>query len=168
MGKKKNKQEKINITEEEGLHVQWYEDAQKVTRDTLPKFISHLMDDYNHDYGTYVHAITACALATTWACGTEMTGFQASIISLLYPRNFYYSGVNTGISIRNWDDMLYPQYENKFDKVISKRMWEAIHSQAIDNLENCSEHASEKVIEHWKTIVYNKIMFCFLALLYSA
>lgn len=159
MGKKKNKQEKINITEEEGIHVQWYEDAQKVTRDTLLKFISHLMDDYNHDYGTYVHAVTACALATTWACGTEMTGFQASVISLLYPRNFYYNGVRTGISIRNWDDMLYPQYYEKFDKVISLRMWEAIQAQAIEELSKYSDTASEKVVEHWKSIADGMVPF---------
>lgn len=157
MGKKKNKQEKINITEEEGIHVQWYEDARKVTRDTLPKFISHLMDDYNHDYGTYVHAVTACALATTWACGTELSGFQASVVNILYPRNYWYSDVKTGISIRNWDDMLYPSSESKFDKVMSKRIFEALQDEArlrlieYNNSENKPMY-SPKVIEHWQYI----------------
>ena len=51
------------ITEEMGEQEKWYDQAKKVTTLTLPAFIKHLTKDYEHDYGTIAHAVTAAGLA---------------------------------------------------------------------------------------------------------
>ena len=55
--------EKIVVTEEMRPEKEWFAEAGKQTVETLPAFINHLMGDYEHDYGTVVHAISACAVA---------------------------------------------------------------------------------------------------------
>ena len=42
------------ITEEEKVHEQLYEQAKEQTLATLPEFLRHLAQDYQHDYGTQV------------------------------------------------------------------------------------------------------------------
>lgn len=39
------------ITEEMGIHKEWYKEAHKVKMDNLMDFINHLLNDYWHDYG---------------------------------------------------------------------------------------------------------------------
>ena len=78
------KQEKQKIDESMNLQEQWYKDANAQTLETLPAFLNHLLNDYEHDYGTIVHAITAGAIATVWAMNrTEnggISGFQAGYL----------------------------------------------------------------------------------------
>lgn len=50
---------RLEITEEMNIHEEWYADAENQTMDTLLPFLNHLMNDYNHDYGTIVHALIA-------------------------------------------------------------------------------------------------------------
>lgn len=75
---------KIQITEELGLHKEWYEEAKKQTLNTLPAFVSNLVENYSHDYGTICHAITAAALGAANAVEESpeggITGFQANCI----------------------------------------------------------------------------------------
>lgn len=144
---------KIDISEEDNIQDAWYQEAWDVTPESLPKFIKHIMNDYNHDYGTYCHALTACAIATVNAYGDQLSGFQASCIAILFPRHFFYTNTKTGISLRNWDDMLYPQYETKFDKVIGSNMWDLIQKSAKEFLESKEyKDAHPEVIKHWQSI----------------
>lgn len=121
---------RTQITENEHVHEQWYKDAKKVTRDTLPDFVAHVMDDYLHDYGTYVHAVAACAIATAWACGRELSGFQASIVGLEFLLHWTYSDNKCGIRVIDWDDMLWPQYRDRFRNVIPRDAWKALKEEA--------------------------------------
>ena len=44
---------KETITEEMHLEKEWFEQAKKVkTVEELTAFVNHLLNDYNHDYGT--------------------------------------------------------------------------------------------------------------------
>lgn len=56
-----------SITEDDGIHNGWYEEAKQHTTKTLPVFIQHLTEDYRHDYGTICHAVAAAALAAAHA-----------------------------------------------------------------------------------------------------
>ena len=40
------------ISEEQNLKKIWFEEAKEQTIETLPMFINHIMNDYDHDYGT--------------------------------------------------------------------------------------------------------------------
>lgn len=145
---------------------EWYAEAKKVTTDTLIDFISHVMNDYIHDYGTYVHAVTACTVATTYACGKELSGFQSSIVGLQYLLHTTYEFGKVGITVRNWDNMLYPQYEHAFDKTIPKHMWNQLQEEAKRRIEDEIQHglserlmANDKVRAHWQSIVDGIVPF---------
>lgn len=151
------------INEEMHLEKEWYGQAKKQTLETLPDFINHVMNDYNHDYGTVCHAIGACALAAAWAANNEkgacggITGFQAGFVMWKFIQQWSYPNNKTGLRLLNYDDMLYPQYDYKFEKTISPDTWKALQDQAKKNLEDNNEDrwwkAYPDVIAHWQSIV---------------
>jgi hypothetical protein len=54
---------KVQITENMKVHDEWYKEANKIQYKDLLKFINKLLNDYQHDYGTICHALTAGAIA---------------------------------------------------------------------------------------------------------
>ena len=149
------------ITEEMHLEKEWYKEAGEQTTDTLNSFINYIMNDYGHDYGTVCHAFAACALATIHACNKAEQGgitmFQASAVmwdivgQLLYPNN------KCGLRMIDYDDMLYPQYDDKFDKTIDSYTFNALQNEAKELLEKDSAHPH--VIAHWQSIVDGVVPF---------
>lgn len=160
--------DKIAITEESNKADidQWFQDAAEQTFDTLPEFIRHVMNDYAHDYGTVCHAISACAVATAWACNRMegarggITGFQAGFVMWDFILHWIYTNNECGIKLINYDDLLFPQYEYKFEKTISKKSWEAVQSQAKRFISE-KDYAHPSVIEHWKSIIDGELPFGF-------
>lgn len=76
------------ITEEDKVHENWYKEAKDMDMQKLPQFVNGLLEDYEHDYGTICHALSAAAVATMWAMNRDerqggITGFQASCIKQL-------------------------------------------------------------------------------------
>ncbi len=148
-----------SITEKDESTInEWYYLAETVNIGDLQSIINHIMNDYNHDYGSYVHAVAACSVATAWACGKELSGFQASCVGLEFLMHWTYNYVKSGISIRNWDNMLYPQYEDCFDKVIPKNIWKNLQKEAQSRVADFYDNADTnryivpKVIQHQKSI----------------
>lgn len=153
----------MEITEKDrDIIDKWFEDAKEQTIETLPKFMQHVLNDYEHDYGTICHAISACAIAASSAANaTEqggITGFQAGAVMWSFIRRWNYTGNKTGLKIIDYDDMLYPQYEEKFDKVIDGGMWELLKMEAKELLETKS-YATDRVKAHWQSIVDGKVPF---------
>lgn len=151
--------EKRQITEEMGIHKEWYKEANEQTLDTLMDFINHLMNDYYHDYGTICHAMAASMMATMWAIDHSdrggITGFQASHVMWQVVRNICYRSNVTGLKITDYDDMLFPQYAYKFDKVMSSEQFAVLQSEAEKRLKENeeSEHkAHPTVVAHWTAI----------------
>ena len=145
---------------------QWFQDAAKQTFDTLPEFIRHVMNDYVHDYGTVCHAISACAVATAWACNKMegacggITGFQAGFIMWGFIRHWSYEHNTCGLKILDYDKLLYPQYGYKFEKAISESRWKTVQEQAKRLLKD-KEFADHDVVDHWKSIVDGNLPFGF-------
>lgn len=48
---------KQTIAEEMNIQDEWYKEADTMTMDKLPAFLDHIMNDYNHDYGTIVNGV---------------------------------------------------------------------------------------------------------------
>lgn len=148
------------ITEEMGVHKEWYKQAERETVDTLPEFINHLLNDYVHDYGTICHALAAGAVATVWAMNNDphggITGFQAGAVMWEFVRNWMHE--DGPMKLVKYDNMLYPQYEDNFDKVISKETFSYLQEKAKENLENRNGAAS-RVIDHWQSIVDGNVPF---------
>lgn len=156
---------KIAITEEMHLEKEWFEDAKKQTLETLPTFIDHVMNDYDHDYGTVCHAISACAVAAAWAanesegaCG-GITGFQSGFVMWDFVRYWSRPNNKCGMRLLDYDDMLYPQSDYKFEKTISKSVWESLQKRAKENLECIDHPVHENVLAHWRSIADGKVPF---------
>ena len=77
-------------------------------------------------------------------------------------REWEFSDNKCGLAIIDYDNMLYPQYENKFcKKTISSYTWKSLQERARELLEETSagEPAADRVIEHWKSIVDGVVPF---------
>ena len=153
---------KIKITEEENIHNEWYLQAKDQTLESLQGFINHIINDYEHDYGTICHAMSACSIATMWAINKTdqggITGFQAGAIMWEFIKHWNYTDNKTGMKMVNYDDMLYPKYDYKFQKTITESIWKSIQDVANNRLKE-NKTAHPKVIAHWKSIVNGKIPF---------
>ena len=153
---------KITVTEEMHPEKEWFEEACHMKAENLPAFYEKMTHAYNHDYGTAVHAVAACALAAAWAaCGEEdigLSGFQAGMVMWDFIKNWTKTGNKCGLRLIDYDNMLYPQYEEKFDKTISESAWKNIQKAAKENLEKAPE-AHPCVIKHWQSIVDGKVPF---------
>lgn len=155
------------ITEDMHLEKEWFEQAEKQTLETLPQFISHIMNDYIHDYGTVCHAISACAIAAAWAASNEpgscggITGFQAGFVMWDFIKQWLKTDNKCGLRLIDYDSMLYPQYGYKFEKTITPETWERLKLQAIKNLEDI-EYAHQDVIAHWQSIADGNIPFGYI------
>ena len=152
--------EKQYVTEEMHPEKEWFAEAENINMKDLPAFIEKMMHGYHHDYGTACHAVAACALAAAWAtCSEEgLTGFQAGFVMWDFIRNWVFRGNECGLRLIDYDDMLYPQYADKYEKVISEATWEKIRKKAEENL---AEHndANGNVVRHWKRIASGEVPF---------
>jgi hypothetical protein len=156
--------ERVAITEEQHLEKEWYEDARNQTLETLPDFMNHLLNDYQHDYGTICKAIAACGAAAMYAANnTEqggITGFQAGCINWEVLKAWGEFQTHTGARLINFDNMIYPQYEEKFDKIISKETWESIQKYAKENLLEEREYGLHPEVKaHMESIVAGNVPF---------
>ena len=146
------------INEDMHLEEQWFAEAAKQTPETLMEFFNHVMNDYVHDCWTICHAVAACAIAAAWAADRSegaqggITGSQAGFVMWDFIRQWEYSSNKSGMRLVDFDNMLYPQYEYRFDKAISKRVWESLQEQAKENLE-AKEYAADEARAHWQSIV---------------
>lgn len=151
---------KETVTEEMHPEKAWFEEACKMKMKDLPAFMDRMLNGYNHDYGTVCRAVAACAIAAAWAASdvAGLTGFQAGFVMWDFIKNWTKSGNETGLMLVDYDNMLYPQYEERFDKTISKTTWERIQKVAKEKLEKES-FVSMRVLAHWKSIVNGEVPF---------
>ncbi len=140
----------------------WRAEAGSMTPEELPEFLRHLTEDYQHDYGTICHAMSLGSVATMWAMDKSdqggITGFQAGAIMWENVQNWMTEYRGKPLKLVNYENMLYPQYEYKFEKTLSKDNWEYLQKEAQKNLDE-NERANEKVKEHWQSIVDGIVPF---------
>lgn len=164
MTKPENKQ---NITEESGVHLAWYEEARKITVDTLPAFLEKLTTTYEHDYGTICHAVAASAIAGATAinkspCG-GITGFQASAVMWEFISHWLHKE-GQPLRLLDYGDMLFPQYREKFC-TISGDTWEWLQKEAAQRQEGAIETKASvhpEVKAHWQSIINGHVPFGFI------
>jgi len=156
--------EKITLTEDTATEImeQWRIDMKNQTIETLPSFINHIMNDYEHDYETICHAISICGVATMWACDKHeqggITGFQAGAIMWENITNWDSSKKGKPLRHVDFTNMLYPQYDYKFEKTISKGTMDYLQKEAQTRLDSTPD-ASEIVIAHWRATASGHIPF---------
>ena len=156
-----------HITEEMEEHKKWYKVAhdKDMSLRMLPGFLKHMTEDYTHDYGTIVHALTAGGIATMWSMNRTpqggITGFQASCVMWQFIREWmHYEGP---LKLVQYNDMLYPQHRARFDKVLSPKTWAWLQAEAKKHLKLKAAgqfgKPAPRVWEHWKSIAAGKVPF---------
>ena len=127
----------------------------------LMDFLKYVEENCNTGYGTAPRAMAQAALAVSWYLCDKfgITGFQAGCVMWDFIKDWCYSGNKCGLRIVDYDNMLYPQYDDKFEKTISPYIWDNLQKEAAINLKERSEHTHPRVIEHWKSIVNGNVPF---------
>ena len=136
---------------------EWFEKADHVhTIEQFKELYDYLFNgNICHTYDSAVHATSALAIAGgNLGASTEgITGVQASAVKFDFLRQWDYIGVNVGLQVINYDDLLYPQYVEKFPlKVIKKDMWLALQRACKERLEVDGKNACYKVRQYWGDI----------------
>lgn len=148
--------------DELALKKEWMAEARGMTLEKLPDFLKKLTE-FDHDYGTICRAIAAGAIGTAHAMnkapGGGITGFQAGCVmwDLITGWMSEYDG--KPVRLVNYENMLYPQYQDKFEKLISIDTWEWLQSEAKKRLESSGEHMHERVLAHLDSIAAGNLPF---------
>lgn len=110
------------ITEQDKEHEKWYQEAKQQTPETLQGWVNHLINDYEHDYGTIIHAMAAGALGTINVIDHSpqggITGFQASGVMWNFVQHWLHQE-GKPMRLVEFEKMLYPQYESSFKTISS-------------------------------------------------
>ena len=149
------------VTEQMKPQDEWFKRAEQIKSiSALNSFAKELLKETSHDYGTICHAIGALALGAAWL-GSNMhgiTGFQAGFVMWDFIRQWEYRSNECGLKIVDYDNMLYPQYEQNFDKTISKKQFGLIQEKAKKLLSEWND-AHPAVIRHWQSIAEGEVPF---------
>ena len=153
----------MNLTEQEAKE-QWGKEAKEQTLDTLPDFISKVIDEGGGDYGKICVAMGTAAAATAWSINNTpkggITGFQAGAVFWEFVRAWGSPTLGkSGTSIINWDNALYPQYEDSFQKTISRGTLTKLKEMAEENLKEVDGYTAPRVIDHWKMLASGGVPF---------
>ena len=130
------------------------------TFEDLTEFLKYVKENCNCGYGEAPRAMAQACLAVSWYLAEEfgITGFQAGCVMWDFIRDWNYSSNKSGLRIVDYDNMLYPQYQYKFEKTITPTVWEALQKEAAKNLEEI-EYGHPDVRAHWKSIVEGNVPF---------
>lgn len=130
------------------------------TFEDLTAFIKDVEEHYNCGYGEAPRAIAQAALAVAWYLSSKfgITGFQAGVVTWDFITGWNCIDNKCGLKLINYDNMLYPQYYYKFDKIIGSDAWKALQKEAQENLAS-SEPVCQSVKTHWQNIVDGKVPF---------
>jgi hypothetical protein len=126
---------------------EWKKEASEVTIDSLAGFLKSVTGDYVHDYGTICHAVAVSAVAAAKAVDKSdqggITGFQAGAIMWEFIRQWNHSGNKTGMKLVDYDDFLYPQYENNYQKTLTPDVWANIQKEASCRIGKADDEYTE-------------------------
>ena len=130
--------------------------------EAITRALPSLMEKYGQTYEGTAEFIGSylAALGNQMCCEMGATGFQKShtMFNFLFAFNFRYNC--TGLKLVNYDDMLYPQYADKFAPVISQTAWKNMQTLAEKLLrEYEDEYVHPDVKAHWQSIVDGIVPF---------
>lgn len=144
---------------------EWEAQAKDMTLEKLPEFLNHLLNDYQHGYGTICHAIAIGSVAAALAMDKDeqggITGFQGSAVMFEFMKKWDLGLRDVPFKLVNFENMLYPQYCDKFQKTITNKTWEYLQQKAKQNLdERGMVHPDVK--KHWEEIVEGIVPFGYI------
>lgn len=151
------------IHNEKELRERWQKEAEAQTLESLPAFLQSLAD-FEHDYASIIIAHGAAALGALHAMNRSpmggITGFQAGLIMWEIVRGWM--DYDAPLQLRNWEHMLYPQYEDQFTQTMDAPTWAWLQEKAKQLiLESVEQHhaVNGHVMQHWQSIAQGQIPF---------
>jgi hypothetical protein len=107
------------------------------SKEELMEYIDSLLNR-THDYGTCVYAMSMSAVAAFnyIAHCIGATGFQASCADLDILRRTRHIEI---FRLIDYENFLYPQYEDNFEKTISADTWKALQDMARKKIEEADK-----------------------------
>lgn len=131
------------------------------TFDDLVAFLKDIEENYGDGYGEAPRSMAqACvAVGAYFSNVYGITGFQASFVMWDFIRDWAFNDNECGLKLVDYDDMLYPQYEYNFEKVISAETWEALQKTAKAKLDEEDGFVCGSVRNHWQSIVDGHVPF---------
>jgi hypothetical protein len=88
-----------------------------------------------------------------------ITGFQAGFVMWDFIRQWQYDRNETRLKIVDYDKMLYPQYDNEFEKTITSKQFEKMQEVAAKRLQGDMMFVHPGVAKHWQSIVDGVVPF---------
>jgi len=105
--------EKKFISEGDAEQEKWYEQARAQTLETLPSFLTSLLDPYSHDEVTLVHAMTAGCMGLISAMNAHPEGglnpAQTQLLLGMFIRKW--ARIEGPAKIMSWAGLLDPRNE---------------------------------------------------------
>jgi len=158
------------ICEEMQLQASWYQKANELTSTgEAQASIEGLLTDYEHDYGTACHAVTAALLATAKVMTQALSALKPihspiappamqqelqskTMIAHIFTQLFLNNGP---IRIIQHHFMLFPENASRFEKIVDEETLRYLKHTAelllITNHEKETE-APKEVTDHWQAI----------------
>lgn len=140
----------------------WMKKAREQTKETLLDFFKEV-DLIPPSYGNAVHKTAICTVATAWAIQREqqggITGFQAGAVMWEFIR--FWESKESPLKLVDYENMLYPQYDYHFEKIISKSTWDWLQKKAKEELQSGCGMCPE-VREHMEKIVMGMVPFGYI------
>jgi hypothetical protein len=128
--------------------------------DALTKYLKDIEENYNCGYGEAPRAIAQASLAVAWYLSSRfgITGFQAGCVMWDFVRDWNYTNNKCGLKIVDYDNMLFPQYDYKFEKTISQEVFSGLQEEAKKKLET-EKNVHPEVLLHWVKIANGEVPF---------
>lgn len=134
---------------------EWYDKARRVeSLGELVDFGRELLNGNTLFGEAQVHAISAFTLAAACYAADKhdaLTNWQAYNVMWNFIRQWNHGDNKCGMRLVDYDDMLYPQYRDNFEKTLSPGVWKSLQEEARKKLAT-SGHAHPAVVAHWKNI----------------
>lgn len=134
----------------------------------LPAFVEQVMNtvaeisekDMGLGYSAAPVAVAACAVGAAWAANSHeraggITGFQANFVMWEFIRRWMHK--KAPMKLVDYELMLFPQYEDRFQPMIDESTWEWLRTEAKRRLN--SEDGHPNVRAHWTSIAEGRVPF---------
>lgn len=143
---------KIDLSKATEKQLRTYENPSPKTLKEL-QAILRALEKRKHDYGTCVYAVSIASVATFnfMAHKLGITGFQAGCADLDILKR---TRRMERFRIVNYNDLLYPQYRDKFDELKyealleENREWLAVEARRLLK----EPHGADSVRAHWERL----------------
>ena len=134
------------------LKQKWLDEIKTIdTKAKLNRYVDKVMYGYEHDFGTYIHALAVCVKAFIKVHGKRLSDLQVDFLMFEIIREVFGKKDPIAIKLVQFGWLLYPQSVYKCEFRITKEA----HNRIIDCAKQLllTDKTAEKVVrDHWEKL----------------